>query len=119
MLLLVMKHEKSEEITKSGRKAPRNSTPTADDNDSGACSAVAQRPCLGRGWVTAADAHCGLRGRFHSAVRLQNHRGTYSTLSLGACFLRISHPGPAAKMSWDLQSWNPSIFSGRTVFLPL
>ncbi|EYB96297.1 hypothetical protein Y032_0151g2800 [Ancylostoma ceylanicum] len=45
MLLLVMKHEKSEKVTKSGRKAPRNSTLTADDNDFGASGAVARRPC--------------------------------------------------------------------------
>ncbi|EYB83964.1 hypothetical protein Y032_0326g2577 [Ancylostoma ceylanicum] len=57
MLLLVMKHEESGKITKSGRKVPRNSTPTADDNDSGACGAVARCPCRGHGWVNAIDAH--------------------------------------------------------------
>ncbi|EYC26738.1 hypothetical protein Y032_0010g939 [Ancylostoma ceylanicum] len=57
MLLLVMKHGESEKITKLGRKAPRNSTLTVDDNDSGACGAVARRPCRARGWVTAIDAH--------------------------------------------------------------
>ncbi|EYC45702.1 hypothetical protein Y032_0419g1124 [Ancylostoma ceylanicum] len=56
MLLLVMKHEKSEKITKLGRKASRNSTPTADDYDSGSCGAVAWRLCRGCGWVTAIDA---------------------------------------------------------------
>ncbi|EYC42720.1 hypothetical protein Y032_0520g2846 [Ancylostoma ceylanicum] len=40
------------------QKAPRNSTPVADDNDSGACGAVARRHCRGRGWVNAIDAHC-------------------------------------------------------------
>ncbi|EYC14238.1 hypothetical protein Y032_0041g422 [Ancylostoma ceylanicum] len=58
MLLLVMKHEKSEMIIKVRRKMPRSSTQTLDDNDSGECGEVARRPCRGRGWVAAIDAHC-------------------------------------------------------------
>ncbi|EYC24641.1 hypothetical protein Y032_0013g2024 [Ancylostoma ceylanicum] len=51
------KYEKSEKITKLGRKAPRNSTPAADANNSVACGAVARRR-RGCGWVTAIDAYC-------------------------------------------------------------
>ncbi|EYC38657.1 hypothetical protein Y032_0703g1668 [Ancylostoma ceylanicum] len=64
MLLLVMKYEKSEEITKLGRKALKNSTPTAADNDSGACGAVARRSCRGRGWGTAIDADVNRKRSF-------------------------------------------------------
>ncbi|EYC06945.1 hypothetical protein Y032_0073g789 [Ancylostoma ceylanicum] len=33
------------------RRTLRNSTPTADENDSGACGAAARRPCLSRPWM--------------------------------------------------------------------
>ncbi|EYB90708.1 hypothetical protein Y032_0215g2357 [Ancylostoma ceylanicum] len=62
LLVLIMKHEKSEKTTKMGRKTPRSSTSTAGDNDSGACGAVTWRPCRGRGWVTAIDVHCMYTG---------------------------------------------------------
>ncbi|EYB92716.1 hypothetical protein Y032_0191g1331 [Ancylostoma ceylanicum] len=44
-------------------------------------------------------------------LRLHHRGGTYSTLSLEVCYLRIPRSGPAAMV----QSRNPSIFLKRTV----
>ncbi|EYC43773.1 hypothetical protein Y032_0481g2257 [Ancylostoma ceylanicum] len=53
------------------------------------------------------DSACGF-----SALRLQNRGGTYTILSLGACFLRVPCSGSAAMV----QSRNQSIFLRRTVY---
>ncbi|EYC05575.1 hypothetical protein Y032_0081g1455 [Ancylostoma ceylanicum] len=98
MLHLVMKHEKSGNITtKLGRKAPRNSAPTAEYNECGACGTVARRRCQGREWITAFDAHCtshpkcldGRTGEHSKAARPRSNLCGYTIrLALPPKFLR-------------------------------
>ncbi|EYB96374.1 hypothetical protein Y032_0151g2835 [Ancylostoma ceylanicum] len=61
--------------------------------------------------MSATTTTCTILVERTIASRPQNRGGTYSTLSLEACSLRISRLGPAA----ILQSQNPSTFPTGTV----